>query len=118
MVFQDESITLHPISYEKESRNISLQCIIIKGKHVIEKWGSEIKIKNSNPRGAMELNRETHEALENSVDDQKKKNSRLKESVAELEVSLIPQPLFSKHVSIVHSIEESLGKDHRFDKVT
>ena len=39
IVFEDESITLHHASYEKEYINISLQCVNVKGKHLVEKWG-------------------------------------------------------------------------------
>lgn len=45
MIFEDESITLQCVSYEKESRKISLQCISVKGKHVVEKQGSKIETK-------------------------------------------------------------------------
>lgn len=70
MVFEDESITLHCASYEKKSRNISLQCVDVKGKHIVEKWASEIETKNANPLGIMELHRETSESLAHTMDDQ------------------------------------------------
>lgn len=50
MVFEGDSITLHCASYEKESRNISLQHISDKEKHLVEKWGLEIEIKYTNPK--------------------------------------------------------------------
>ena len=63
MVFENESITLHHTSYEKESKKLSLQCISVKEKHLLEKWRLEIEIKNVNLKGVMELHRATREAL-------------------------------------------------------
>ena len=37
--FEDESVTLHRTSYQKDSKNLSLKCVSVKGKHAIEKWG-------------------------------------------------------------------------------
>ena len=54
MVFEDESITLHNSNYEKESKNISLQWVSIKGKNLVEKWGSKIEIKSSSYRSIIE----------------------------------------------------------------
>lgn len=118
MVFEDDSITLHHSNYEKESRKISLQCVNVKGKHVVEKWGLEIEIKNSNPKGVMELHQETGEALAHIVDDHERENVRMKKRVSELEVALSPQPLFLEPLSSVHLVEEPLGKSHKLDKVS
>ena len=41
--FEDELVTLHCSSYQKDSRNMLLQLINIKGKHVTNKWGSGIQ---------------------------------------------------------------------------
>ena len=90
MVFEDKSITLHCASYEKDFRKISLQCASIKGKHVVEKWGLEIEIKNANLKGVMELHHATSEALAHTMDDLERENARLKKRVAELEVDLSP----------------------------
>lgn len=81
MFFQKESITLHHPSYEKESRKLSLQYTSVKGKWVVGKWGLEIDIKNDNPKGVMELHRETGESLAYTVDDQEKENVRMKQRV-------------------------------------
>jgi hypothetical protein len=35
VVFEDESITLNRASYEKESKNLALQCVSVKGKHLV-----------------------------------------------------------------------------------
>lgn len=40
VLFEDELVTLRHASYQKDLRNLSFQCVIIKGKHVIEKSGS------------------------------------------------------------------------------
>jgi hypothetical protein len=55
VVFEYGSVTLHHANYQKDSKNLSLQRIDVKGKHAIEKWGLEIEIKNANPTNAMEL---------------------------------------------------------------
>lgn len=69
MVFEYESVTLHHAHYEKESINISLQRVRVKGKHLVEKWGLEIVIKNDNPKCFMELNQATGESLAHTMDD-------------------------------------------------
>jgi aspartyl/asparaginyl-tRNA synthetase len=61
---------LHRANYQKDSRKLSLQCINVKGKHVVEKWVSEIEIENANPNDVMKLHQETDEALAHTVDDQ------------------------------------------------
>lgn len=76
--FEDELVTFHHSSYQKVLRNILPQCINIKGKHVIEKQGLEIGIKNENPSDNMELHQEIGEALAHTMDDQERENTRLK----------------------------------------
>ena len=117
VVFEDESITLHCFSYEKDSRNILLQCISIKRKHVFEKCGSEIDIKNKNPIGAMELHQVMGESLAHTMDVQERENAKRKKRVEELEVFISPRLLVVETLSIVHSIEESLVHAHKKDKV-
>ena len=77
-VFEDESVTLHRASYQKDSRKLSLQRVSVKGKQVVEKWGLEIEIKNANPNDIMKLHQETNEALAHTMDDQGRENSRMK----------------------------------------
>jgi hypothetical protein len=55
IVFKDESIALNHATYQKDLWKLSLQHVNVKGKQVIEKWGSKIEIKNVNPSDAMEL---------------------------------------------------------------
>lgn len=98
--FQDDSITMHHSNYQKDTRKLLLQRIYGKGKQVTKKWGSKIEIKNENPSDAMELHRETDEALAHTVDDQEMENSRLKQRIVELEASLNPHPLFSNPLQL------------------
>lgn len=69
-ILEDESDTLHHASYQKYSRKLLLQRVSVKGKWVIEKWGSKNEIKNANPSDVMELHRQTGESLAHIVDDQ------------------------------------------------
>ena len=41
--FEDNLVTLHHTSYQKDLRKISLQFINVKGKNVTEKWGQKLK---------------------------------------------------------------------------
>lgn len=85
---------MHHSSYEKESRNLSLQRVSVRGKHPVEKWGSEIEIKNVHLKGVMELHWATNQALVHTVDDQEKDNIKQKRRVIELEAALSPHSLF------------------------
>ena len=76
IIFEDESIILHHANYEKESKNISLQWVSIKGKNLVEKWGSKIEIIEAYPKGDTELHRATNEDLAHIMDDQENKISR------------------------------------------
>lgn len=76
--FDENSVTLHHASYQKDTRKILLQCVSVKGKWVTYKWHLEIEIKNGNPSDAMELHRATKEALAHTMDDQDRENVRLK----------------------------------------
>ena len=78
IIFYEDSITLHCENYQKDSSNILLQCISIKGENVIETWGSKIEIKTINPSEVMEVHRATSEALSHTVDDQEKENVGIK----------------------------------------
>lgn len=73
--FEDALVTLNHAIYKKDSRNISLQCINVKGNHAIEKWGSKIKIRNSNPSDVMELHWETKKYLTHIVENQERENA-------------------------------------------
>jgi hypothetical protein len=116
--FYDDSFTLHHANYQRDTRNILLKCVNIKGNQVTYMWGSKINIKNANPSYVMEIHRETSEALSHTMDGQGKENARLKQRINELEVVLIPRPLFSNPLSIVHPTKDSLGQSHKFDKIT
>ena len=118
VVFKDESITLCHATYQKDLRKISLQCVSVKGKQIIEKWGSKFEIKNANPSDNMELNCQTDEALARMIDDQGREHAMLKKKIVELEATLRPQALFVESLSIVHLIEEYLGHAQKIDKVT
>jgi len=72
VVFEDDTITLHHASYQKDSRKLSLQHVSFKGKHITKKWRLEIERKNANPSDVMELHRATSEALEHTMDDQER----------------------------------------------
>ena len=73
ILFKDELVTLHRENYQKDSRKLSLQYVCVKGKQVVEKWGSEVEIKNVNPKDIMELHQATGEALAQTVDDKEEK---------------------------------------------
>ena len=68
-VFKDDLVMLHRVGYQKDTRKLLLQCISVKGKQVINKWGSKIGIKNVNPSDVMELHRATSEALSHTMDN-------------------------------------------------
>lgn len=118
IVFYDGFVTLYCASYQKDTKNILLQHVIIKGKHFTNKWGLETEIKNSNPSDVMEHHRETSEALFHTMDDQENENAMLKQRINELEISLSMYPLFAKPLSIVQSIEDSLSQSWKFDKIS
>ena len=109
---------MHYASYQKDLRKLSLQCVNVKGNHIVEKWGSKIEIKNANPNDVMEFHWETNEALAHTKDDQEGENPRLKQRIVELEAALIPRPLFVEPLAIVQLVEESPGQFRKIDKVT
>lgn len=78
IIFYDDSISLHHTNYQIDSRKLLLQCVKIKGKHVIETWGLEIEIKTIDPNEMMELHTATGEDLAHTMDDQGKENSQIK----------------------------------------
>jgi hypothetical protein len=80
-------------------------------------WGLEIEIKNANHNDAMHFHRAIGEALSHTMDDQGKYNARIKKRIVELEVSLNPMPLFTKPLSMIQPIEDSLGHSRKFDKI-
>ena len=101
---------MHHYVYQNHFWKFLLQHINFNGKHVIEKWGLEIEIKNVNLKDVMDLHLEFFEALEHIVDNQERESVKLKKRIGELDSTLSVHPLFGKHLAIVQKIEESLGQ--------
>ena len=55
-----------------------------------ESWGSNIEIKGMYPPNMLKLHKATREAIEHTIDDQRREKFKLRKRMVELEVSLSP----------------------------
>jgi hypothetical protein len=97
-IFEEESVTLHHAAYNHETKKLLLEKVNTKNKRSSERWKSSIDLDGviANFHGA------TGEALKQSVLNMEKENSELKKRIKELEVALVPEPLFLEPLSSIH----------------
>lgn len=65
----------------------------------------------------MDLHRDTRESLYHIVDDEEKGISHLEYRIDKLEAYLSPRLLLSRPLTIVQSMEDSVGHLQKFDKI-
>jgi cell division protein FtsL len=59
LVFEEESITLHHVAFDKKSKKLQIEKVNLKNKKVVEKWSSEIDMTKVKPSKVLEL----HQAI-------------------------------------------------------
>jgi hypothetical protein len=101
LVFEEESITLHHATFNKNSKKLQVDKVNLKNKKVVEKWNSKIDIEGVKPSKVFELHRATWDALKYSIDKQEKENFILKKRINKLEDALFPKPLFVEPISAI-----------------
>jgi len=66
-IFEEESITLHHVSYNKESKKLLIEKLNLKNKKVVEKWNFEIDLHGVLPSKIMQFHEATKGALKSSI---------------------------------------------------
>jgi hypothetical protein len=69
LVFEEEYVTFHHTTFNKESKNSLIEKINLKNKKVVEKWNSEIDLQGVTPSKVMQFHEATGEALKSSIDE-------------------------------------------------
>jgi hypothetical protein len=67
-VFEEESITLHHATYNKNSKKLFIEKVNLKNKKISEKWKSEIDFQGVKSLKFMKFHEATSEALKYSID--------------------------------------------------
>jgi len=69
LVFEEESVTFHHATFNKESKKLLIEKINLKNKKVVEKWNSKIDLQGLTPSKSMQFHKTTGEALNSSIDE-------------------------------------------------
>jgi hypothetical protein len=87
LIFEEESITLHHVAFNKESKKLLIEKINLKNKKVVEKWNSKTDLQGVRPSKGMQFHEATRETLKSLINEIELKNQLLKEKIKELENS-------------------------------
>jgi hypothetical protein len=110
IIFEEESLTLHHATFNKNSRKLVIEKINAKNKKIQEKWNSEFDFHGVPPSKVIEFHEATGEALKMSIGDIENENSILKDRVRELENALMPPPLFSSPIATIQPLRSLEGR--------
>jgi hypothetical protein len=99
-IFEEESVTLHHVAYNKNSKKLLIEKVNMK-KKVSEKWKSEIDFLRVTPSKIVQLHEATGKALKESICNIEKENLILKEKIKKLETTLIMKPLFVEPLTTI-----------------
>jgi hypothetical protein len=105
-IFEEESVTLHHMAYNRETKKLLLEKVNTKNKKSSERWKYSIDLDGVAPSKIAYFHGATGDALKQSIDKMEKENLELKKRVKELEVSLVPTPLFPEPLSSMQPILE------------
>jgi hypothetical protein len=105
IIFEEESLTLHRVVFNRNSRKLIIEKVNSKNKKIHEKWNSELDFQGVPPSKVMEFHEATGEALKYSIGDLENENAILKEKVRELESALMPPPLFSSPITTIQPLK-------------
>jgi hypothetical protein len=100
-IFYKEYVTLHYTKYDKQFKKLHIKRFNMKDKKVTRKWSSKIEVRVLKPSRVLNFHQAMGEALAHSIIEHEVENERLKKRVRELEVSLIPNPLFSHPLPMI-----------------
>jgi hypothetical protein len=104
LIFEEESVTLHHMDFNKESKKLLIEKINLKNKKVVEKWNSEIDLQGVKPSKVMQFHEATREALKSSINEIEIENQILKEKIRELENALLLKPLFVEPIATIQPL--------------
>jgi hypothetical protein len=100
-IFEEESVTLHHTTYNCETKKLLLEKINTKNERSSERWKSSIDLDVVAPSKIADFHGSTGDASRQSIDNMEKENSELKKRIKELEVALVPVPLFLEPLSSI-----------------
>jgi hypothetical protein len=100
-IFEEESVTLHHVTYNRETKKLLLEKVNTKNKKSSERWKYSIDLDGVAPSKIADFHGATGDALRQSIDNMEKENSELKKRIKELEVALVPGPLFPEPLSSI-----------------
>jgi hypothetical protein len=81
IIFEEESLTLHCVVFNRNSRRLVIKKLNSKNKKIHKKWNSELDFQWVPPSRIMEFHEATGEALKYSIEDIENENAILKERV-------------------------------------
>jgi hypothetical protein len=110
IIFEEESLTLHRATFNKNSRKLVIEKVNSKNKKIQEKWNSKFDFQGVPPSKVIEFHEATGEALKMSIGDIENENAILKDRVRELENSLMPPPLFSSPIATIQPLRTLEGR--------
>jgi hypothetical protein len=95
---EEESLTLHNASFDKELKKLVFQHVNSRGKRVKD---STMDLRGVPTSKLSKIHMVTGNSLDISIDDMEAENERLKNKVRELENALMPPPIFAKPLAFV-----------------
>jgi hypothetical protein len=96
---EEESFVFQSIVFYSKSKKLIIEKSDVKNK--MGKSRSKVNLRNMRPSKISRINKETGDALDNSIGGLKAKNIKLKEMIKELEETLKPLPLLAIPLEIV-----------------
>jgi hypothetical protein len=81
-------------AYNHETKNLLLEKVNTKNKNSSERCKSSIDLDGVAPSKIVDFHGATGDALRQSIDKMEQENFELKKRVKELEVAMVPTPLF------------------------
>jgi len=99
--YEEESLTLHNVLFDKDSKNLVLERVYSKGKKVQGKTHAKYDLNRVLPSRIAKIHRATSDALEMSVDEMEVENVVLKEMVKELEYALMSPHIFANPIATI-----------------
>jgi hypothetical protein len=100
-IFEEYSLTLHNVKYNKEEKRCQIEKVHVKNKKVTQTWTSEVDVSRVRPPRLLKLHIFTGDALAHSILEQEMENIKLKIRINELEETLSLKPFIADPLAII-----------------
>jgi len=99
ILFEEESMTLHSVLFDKVSKKLVFDKTNARNKKAQGNICSILDLNGVPPSRIVQIHEATSESLKISVGEMESENATLKDMIRELEIALTPQPIFASPIA-------------------